>query len=143
MAKTRKCLACGTKYSYCPTCSRADALKPSWRSEFCSEPCMEIWTACAKHNMNMLTKDDAKAIILNLDLNPIESYAEYIQRDYAKIMATEHKPKRGKRIEITPADEIMDICQDVTISIIENPVEIKAEQQEVAESHEVVKQENE
>lgn len=132
--QNRKCLACGTKYTYCPTCSRADALKPSWYSEFCSEPCMEIWTTFTKYNMNMLTKDDAKAVVSGLALKPIESYAQCIQRDYAKVMTEEKKPKRGKRIEIKPIDEVMDVESTVVESIIEPIIE---------ESHEVVKKENE
>lgn len=132
--QNRKCLACSTKYTYCPTCSRADALKPSWYSEFCSEPCMEIWTTFTKYNMNMLTKDDTKAIVSGLALKPIESYAQCIQRDYAKVMAEEKKPKRCKRIEIKPIDEVMDVEPTVVESTIEPIVE---------ESHEVVKKENE
>jgi hypothetical protein len=127
--QNRKCLACSTKYTYCPTCSRVDALKPSWYGEFCSEPCMKIWTTFTKYNMNMLTKDDANVIVSELDLKPIESYAQCIQRDYAKVMADEKKPKRGKRIEIKPIDEVADVESTVVEEIIEQVVE---------ESHEVV-----
>lgn len=130
MVDNRKCLACSTKYSYCPTCSRADALKPSWYSDFCSESCKEIWTVFTKYNMNMVTKEKAKSIILDLDLKPIDAYTKCIQRDYAIVMAEEKKPKRGKRIEIKPIDEAMDVEQEVVESIVE-------------ESHVVVLEENE
>ena len=146
----KKCLCDGTKFSYCPDCSRADALKPSWASEFCSESCMVLWTTLTKFGMNRLTKSEAKSIIVGLDLKPIESYAQCVQRDYAKVMAEEKKPKRGKRAEIKVLDEAMDIKPEVVESIIEEPVEIKIEQLFVAEqvaeelkSHEVVEQENE
>lgn len=130
MVKNRKCLACGTKYSYCPDCSRSDALKPTWYSEFCGESCKDLWLTLTRYNMNRLTKPEAKSIISELDLKPIETYAQCVQRDYTKVMAEEKKAKRGKRIEIKPVDEAADIEQSIIESIIE-------------ESHEVVKQENE
>ncbi len=125
----KKCLCDNTKYSYCPDCSHADALKPTWYSEFCSESCMTLWTTLTKFGMNMLSKSEAKEIISNLDLKPIDAYVACVQRDYNKVMADEKKPKRGKRIEFQPIDDVMDI-EPVIETIIE-------------ESHEVVKQENE
>ena len=150
MVKNRKCLACGSKYSYCPDCSRADALKPTWYGEFCGESCKELWLTLTRYNMNRLTKAEAKSIISDLDLNSIDSYVDCVQRDYAKVMAEEKKPKRGKRIEVQPVDEVADIEKDIVESIVEELIEIKIEQPIVAELvaeeptvHEVVKQENE
>lgn len=131
MVKNRKCLCDGTVYSYCPDCSRTDSLQPAWRAEFCSEPCMTLWTTLTKFGMGILSKDDAKSIISELDLKPIDSYANCVQRDYAKVMEEEKKPKRGKRIEIKPIDEAI---IDVEPEIIEVAVE---------KSYEVVEQENE
>ncbi len=148
MVKTRKCTACGTKYSYCPECSRLDALKPTWYGEFCSEPCKDLWLTLTRFGMNRLTKSEAKSVILGLDLKPIDSYVSCVQRDYAKIMAENKKPKRGKRIEIQPVDDATDIPKEVVESIVENPIEIKPEQLVVAEPvaeettvHEVVLEE--
>lgn len=131
MAHSNKtCYACQTKYSYCPSCSRADSLKPTWYNEFCSESCMTLWTTATKYNMNMLTKSEAKSIISSLDLKPIDVYVACVQRDYAKIMTEEKKPKRGKRIEIKPVDEAI-----VEPDVIEL---IKKQQEEVVAQHEVV-----
>lgn len=149
MVKNRKCLCDGTKYSYCPDCSRADALKPTWYSDFCCETCKDLWLTLTRYNMNRLTKEEAKSIISELDLKPIESYAQCVQRDYAIVMAEEKKPKRGKRIEIQPVDEAIDIKKEVVESVVEELVEIKIEQpEEVVELvakeptvHEVVLQE--
>ena len=125
--QNRKCLACSTKYSYCPTCSRSDVLKPSWYNDFCGESCKDLWFTLTKYNMNRVTKAEAKSTILDLDLKPIESYVQCVQRDYAKVMAEEKKARRTQRkIE----------------SVVETEP-IHPEQPEVAESHEVVKQENE
>jgi hypothetical protein len=125
----KKCLCCGTKYSYCPTCSRADALKPAWYSEFCSEVCKELWLTLTRYNMKRLTKLDAKSIISSLDLKPTDAYVECVKRDYAKIMAEDPKHKRGKRIEIEPIDEVSDVKPTIVEEIIKQVVD---------KSHEVV-----
>jgi hypothetical protein len=130
MVKNKRCLACGEKFSYCPDCSRIDKLKPAWASQFCVESCATLWTTLTKFGMSMITKSEAKEIISALDLKPIDVYVECVKRDYSKVMAEEKKPKRGKRIEIKPIDEVMDIEQEIVESIVE-------------ESHEVVLKENE
>ena len=132
-SKNRKCISCSTGYSYCPSCSRVDALAPTWKSEFCSESCMTLWTTLTKYNMEFLTKDEAKTIVSELDLKPLDTYVNCVQRDYAKVMAEEPKPKRGKRIEVQPADEVVPetVIEEVVNTILD------------AEVHEVVKQENE
>jgi Asp-tRNA(Asn)/Glu-tRNA(Gln) amidotransferase B subunit len=84
--------------------------------------------------MSMLSKDEAKTIISALDLKPIDTYADCVKRDYNIVMAEEKKPKRNKRIEIKPIDEVMNVESVVINEVL--PV--------VEESHEVVfKQENE
>jgi len=133
----KKCLCDGTRYSYCPDCSRADALAPSWKSEFCSETCMTLWMTLTRFGMNRLTKSEAKSIIEGLDLKPIDSYVDCVKRDYAKVMTEEKKPKRGKRIEIKPIDEPINMEKTVVKEIIATV------EQAVETSHEVVKQENE
>lgn len=104
MTKNRSCLCCSTKFSYCPDCSRADRLKESWHSDFCSEPCKTLWTTLTKYSMNRLTKFEAKSIISELDLKSLDSYAPCVQRDYVKVMAEDPKPKRIKRIDIQPVE---------------------------------------
>ena len=94
--KNKQCLACRTAYSYCPSCSRSDALAPSWKSEFCCESCKDIWNTLVKFNMDMLTKSEAKEIISAIDLKPIDSYVECVKHDYAKIMIEEKKFKKAK-----------------------------------------------
>ena len=129
MAKlNRKCLCCSTRYSYCPSCSRADALLPTWHAEFCSEECMTLWQTATKYNMNKLTKSEAKDIISNLQLKPTSEYVACVQRDLENILKEEPKPKRGKRIEAHPVDDYMDVVAPTLIEKI---------------THEVVKQENE
>ena len=124
----RKCICCSTRYSYCPSCSRADALKPTWHSEFCSETCKELWLTLTRHNMGTLTKSEAKSIISNLDLKPIDIYVDCVKRDYAKVMTPDKKPRRAQR-------KIEPVVEEVQI---EQPTEV--EQVEIPTVHEVVKE---
>ena len=122
-SKNRKCLSCQEKYAYCPSCSRSDALEPSWKSEFCSEACMTLWSTLTKYNMDFMSKDEAKEIISGLNLKPIHTYADCVQRDYAKVMKDEKNPYKAQK-------KIEPIIDEVIEPIIE-------------ESHEVVTIENE
>lgn len=125
--KNRKCLACGTKYSYCPDCSRADKLAPTWKAEFCSEPCMTLWTTLTKFGMSRLSKSEAKEIISALDLKSIESYVACVKRDYEKVMAEEKRSRRAYK----------PVIEQVETTVVEEVPAV------VVESHEVVLQENE
>ena len=132
MVKPNKtCMCCGTKYSYCPSCSRADALAPTWKSEFCSETCMSLWTTLTRYGMSRITKSEAKSVISELDLKPIDTYAACVQRDYAKVMKEDKKLKRNKRIEIKPIDYAMNIEQAV---VEEQQIVVEA----IEPAHEVV-----
>ena len=126
--KNKQCLCCSNKFSYCPDCSKADALKPSWASTFCSEDCMTIWTTATKYNLNKITKSEAKSIISKLTLKPTEQYVTCVQRDLGVILAPESKPKRAKRVEIKPIDDA------IPETIIETVKDIILNE----ESHEVV-----
>lgn len=122
MAQLNKtCLCCSTRYSYCPSCSRADKLAPTWKSEFCSEPCMTLWTTLTKYNMSMFTKAEAKSIISDLDLKPIDAYVACVKRDYNKVMEPEKKSRRAQK----KVEPIIEMVQQI-------------EQPAVAELHEVV-----
>lgn len=138
----KKCLCDGTKFSYCPDCSRADALKPSWASEFCSEECMILWTTLTKFGMNALTKSEAKSIISELDLKPIETYAPCVQRDYAKVMVKEKKSNKNvKKIEPTV---VVEQQEEVVLPVVSDDKIENIEFMTIEEtSHAVVIQENE
>lgn len=136
-SNNRKCICCGTRYSYCPSCSNADRLAPSWKAEFCSEPCKDLWLTATRFNMGKLTKQEAQDIIKSLTLKPASEYATCVQRDLEVILKEDPKPKRNKRITMQPIDEVAAVEPTIIEEII---IE---EQPEVAESHEVVTTENE
>ena len=107
MVKNKTCLCCLTKFSFCPDCSKKDALKPSWAGEFCSEDCMTIWSTATKYNLNKMTKAEAKSVISALALKPIEQYVKCVQRDLDIILKEEPKPKRSKKTELPVVNEVM------------------------------------
>lgn len=135
----KKCQACGTAYSYCPSCSRADALKPSYFSEFCSSECKDLWYTATIFNMNKLTKAEAKAIISALALKPADQYVACIQRDLKNIMfeepKAEPKPKRTRKVEPklpkvaapTIVEEVAPVMEPVPVEEIAPVAEVSCE----------------
>ena len=92
MAKRdRKCYLCGENYKYCPTCSQ-DRMKPSWMAEFHSENCKNIFDIATKFNLNIITKEEAKAEMEKCDLSNKDNFASYVQRDLENIFAEDPKP---------------------------------------------------
>lgn len=145
MAAKRKCLCCSTKYDFCPDCNRADRFKESWYSEFCSVECKDLWTTATKFNLGKLTKSEAKSIISELPLKPIEQYVKCVQRDLDVILKEEPKPKakRGKRIEFPVIDEtVINTVNTEIKEIIDSPVVVEEIpvlcENANTESHEVV-----
>lgn len=115
--QNRKCYACQQSYSYCPNCSGSDKLAPSWKAQFCSESCVQLWTTLTKYNMNLMNKPEAKEIISGLDLKPLDVYVACVQRDYEKVMTEDKKPKRGKRAELKLYDEAAQFELDEVVTI--------------------------
>lgn len=101
----RKCLCCNKHYSYCPDCSGADRLAPSWKAEFCSETCKDLWLTCTRYNMGRHTKQEAQDIIKSLPLKSVAEYVQCVQRDLGTILKEDQKSKRSKRIVAQPIDE--------------------------------------
>ena len=148
MVKNKTCLCCSTKFSYCPDCSKTDALKPSWAGTFCSEDCMIIWTTATKYNLNKITKSEAKSIIESLTLKPTEQYSKCVQRDLGTILAEEPKSRRGKRAELPVIDDAISDTVTVTVNaeikdVTEDGVIVELEPVLKNESHVVVLEENE
>lgn len=127
MAKhNRVCMACGEKYSYCPSCSRTDALKEPWHATFCCEDCRTIWKTLTKFSMGLLSKIDAKEILSKIELKPIETYAECVQRDLAKVMAEDKSMVAFDPLEeVAPIEQFESVVdeQPEVVSIAEEVVE--------------------
>lgn len=93
--RTRECYLCGTKYEYCPTCSQ-DKAKPTWMTEFHDENCKNIFDIATRFNMQLLSKDEAKAAMEKCDLSNKANFKDYAQRDLENIFAEDPKPVQEK-----------------------------------------------
>lgn len=120
--KNRTCLSCATKYSYCPDCSGVDKLNP-WKANFCSEPCKTMWETLTRFNMGRVSKSEAKDIISALDLKPIDTYVVCVQRDYAKVMVEEKRPRRIHKIIEPVVQQVIADTVQVTDEAIHEVVE--------------------
>lgn len=122
--RTRECYLCGTKYEYCPTCTQ-DKAKPAFMSEFHSENCKNIFDICTRFNMKLMSKKEAQEAILNCDLSNQNNFKSYVQHDISEILRDDEAPKkRGKRIEIKPVDEVIDVEPEMVEPIIEEVHEV-------------------
>ena len=105
MAKKRECYLCGTKYNFCSTCDE-DRYAPAWKHSFHSEDCAKIFQCCVDYNMSLITKDEAKSILLGCDLSDKKSFREDAQETISKILA-EDKPKAKPFAEKNTQHEVV------------------------------------
>lgn len=82
----RECNVCGTKYSYCPSCS-ADARKPKWMTMFDREECKRIFDITTRFNIGKITKEDARDSLAGIDIN--KTFTKQIQNDLSNIFYVE------------------------------------------------------
>lgn len=79
----RVCKSCGSKYSYCPTCS-VDANKPKWMTMFDCEDCKKVFDIATMFNLGKIDKADAKSKLGNVNMN--KKFTDTIQHDIDTIM---------------------------------------------------------
>ena len=84
--RNRSCYLCGEHYQYCPTCSQ-DRTKPAWMAEFHSENCKDIFDICTRFNMELFTKDEAKAAIEKCDLSNKLNFRPSVQNTLSNLLS--------------------------------------------------------
>lgn len=144
--RNRSCYLCGEHYQYCPTCSQ-DRTKPSWMAEFHSENCKNIFDICTRFNMQLLTKDEAKAAIEKCNLSNKLNFRSSVQNTLSNLLKVdeiifeeepivEEIPIIEEESFVVNVDaEIKEITED------EITVEITPRKKAKKHTHEVVKQE--
>ncbi len=133
MVSNRKCICCGEKYQYCPSCGN-DRLKETWYSAFCSETCKDLWQTLSKYSMGFINKSQAIKLINTLPLKDKSKYVACVQRDLGKLF--EKEVKRNKSVKeqvIIEKSEIENISTQDTNKLISELNQ---------NTHEVVKTEN-
>lgn len=77
MAKERACIFCGKVYEYCPHCNNNS--EPTWKFNFDSEKCHDLYDAVAGYNMGVKTIDDVKATLDKYEVTDYSIFSERIQ----------------------------------------------------------------
>ena len=114
----RKCTLCGSKYEYCPNCSK-DRSKPMWYKLFDGENCHNIFNALNDYKFKLISKEEAQERLAQCDLNI--TLNDYYRGELEAIMA---KPKRGSRVKMPIVDEVIpeEVISEV-VEIIETHIE--------------------
>ena len=92
MKYERKCLCCGTSYSYCNNCYDFRNY-PLWMNSFHNENCKNIFETCTNYNFKLITKEQAKKDLSNYDLSNRARFSDCVKRDIDAIMAEEISTK--------------------------------------------------
>ena len=133
MVSNRKCICCGEKYQYCPSCGN-DRLKETWYSAFCSETCKDLWQTLSKYSMGFINKSQAIKLINTLPLKDKSKYVACVQRDLGKLF--EKEVKRNKSVK----EQVM--IEKLEIENISTQDTNKLISELNQNTHEVVKTEN-
>lgn len=96
MARMRKCHLCGKEYKYCNTCEE-DKYAPVWKSTFHSENCAKIFKCAVDFGVSLITKEEAKSILLECDLTDKESFREDVQNAISEIMKEQDPEPEDKK----------------------------------------------
>jgi len=105
MKHERKCIVCGTTYSYCPRCKQYES-SPRWKVNFCSEDCKNIFSVIDKFIFKHISAEDAKKA---LNESKVVIKSDELKKVVNSIMATEDKEekeekRRKKKEEIVNED---------------------------------------
>lgn len=101
----RSCKTCGTKYKYCPSCSKYAKL-PKWMWKCCSEECNELFDAISAYKMGVAEKSSIKDVLDIFEVTDYSKYTESIQNTLNELFPNKQNKnkKRNKNVE-----EVMDI----------------------------------
>ena len=133
MASNRKCICCGEKYQYCPSCGN-DRLKEAWYSAFCSETCKDLWQTLSKYSMGFINKSQAIELINTLPLKDKSKYVTCVQRDLGKLFEKEVKHNKSVTKQV--------IIEKLEVENISTQDTNKLIPELAQNTHEVVKTEN-
>ena len=91
------CIICGKKYHLCVACERKKSNWKPWRRFVDKESCYNIYKVLNDYKFEKITKDEAKELLLNLDLSELDTFKENIKEKINNIMKAEKVVKSYKR----------------------------------------------
>lgn len=138
MAKSKECVVCGTKYEYCGNCNGAKKAD-TWRNNFCSENCRDLFKTASDFAGKLITVEDAKRQLSDINLNI--NYTPQISGVIAEILTAETAKKEVEvavdtetkvaetSIEKIPTEEVssVDDKTEEMVSSLNDKVEEKVE----------------
>ncbi|MDD4279376.1 MAG: hypothetical protein PHX74_06535 [Candidatus Sumerlaeales bacterium] len=114
------CKICGKGYNACDTCLNAKNYAP-WRAIGCCEDHFKVFMVLYEYGSKTLTKDDARAMLAEIDISGWENYPDHNRLLIAAILAEEVKaeeenllaaiPERFKADEISPKETSVQTVQ--------------------------------
>ena len=136
MAKyVQTCLLCKQTYEYCGGCSKYKHL-PTFMTTFCSQNCRDIYQVMTNFESKILTKEEAKRQLMNLDISRHDYYTKSFATSYNRIMTddTDEENQLSEDIKENPepvtdanvSSTIEQIIDNNTISSEEIKKEINA-----------------
>lgn len=82
----RKCIVCGTKYTYCPNCGNGDP-KDSYKFIYDKKECEDVFNICSRYHFGELKAADALKRLEKYELSDLSNYANGVKSDILAIRA--------------------------------------------------------
>ena len=116
----RKCVICGTKYTYCSGCGE-DNDKPAWMSTFHSQNCLDIYHITSNYIGGAITKEEAAEQLKQCDINITDQYNPVFKERIENILSENKDESKDENKEDNKLDG----------DVVENNVEINEAQEEI------------
>ena len=130
--KLRTCAVCRTSYRYCPKC-KEDEKKETWYFTFCSENCKDIYNITSDFEDNRITPNEAKKVLVNLNLSKLDNFGASYTSSINKIMES----------VVEEENLIVETLQDVEeIEVIDEIKEIEEIEYNIEEEKSIKKPKN-
>lgn len=109
----KKCIVCGTKYTYCPTCAEFANVEV-WHNIYHDKNCKEIFEIATDFNAKALDKDVAKERLGKCDLSNKKSFHNSILKAINEINEIVDEVK-VKDVIVEPVEfvEPVDVVKEV------------------------------
>lgn len=102
MKYNRKCVICGTEYSYCTHGCAKDIDKPVWMANYDTYNCKQICELFTGNTIGKFISDEeAKTKLANLDLSKKDSFKPVIKEWIEKMMVKNQEIQNNKQVEVS------------------------------------------
>ena len=91
--RTRKCIVCGTEYTYCNNCKN-HASQPSWMAIYHDENCRNIMNIATEYMAGNIAKEEAKEQLDLCNLKNKKNFKESVVRAVDEIYSVKKSSKK-------------------------------------------------